>query len=573
MKVDSKWIRNKSDEIAASKEYYFDERKGLRVVAFMEKFFSHYEGLKAGEPFKLLDWQVNDFILPLFSWMKPDGTRRFRQASIWIPKKNGKTFCCSAIANYFLLADGEVNPKILIAANEYKQAQILVNGSWQLLQNSEGLSREVAKMQMNSKFGEANNISYGQAGYIKGLSYPKKAKSMHGYNAHAVIIDELGFMEGRLLWDALKYATRGREQGMLITISTAADSLVGLGYEQYKLAKEIKDSISEDPPLHKFALIYEAGPEDDLLDKSTWYKTNPSMGESFKEEDFEQDLKESMQSPAGFANFKNKSFNIWTDAESAEGLVYQDVWKANAKPVNHADFDNPYDLKDVEKGYQKQYLKPVWIGLDLSKSQDLTSAVLIFPEDPTDSNSPVTVFPFTWIPAENQEALEKKEKLEKCPYRRWAADYKNTGVSIVYDRIIDYHNVAETLVRLSYKYNIQFIGFDPALSQFLKEELSDEYGLPMYEMSMKVTFQSQALKFLQTQLLAEKVNHMNNPILDVEHKGLATQENNTGLLYITKNFCKSKIDAIVALAIGMYCFRLTLGQDLNTATANDIMFI
>ena len=45
--------------------------------------------------------------LPLFGWYNKDGTRRFRNASIWISKKNGKSFLVSALSAYMLLADGE----------------------------------------------------------------------------------------------------------------------------------------------------------------------------------------------------------------------------------------------------------------------------------------------------------------------------------------------------------------------------------------------------------------------------------------------------------------------------------
>lgn len=85
-----RWIRNDADERAIAEGCYFDERAGRFVVEFFETFLRHTLGQWAGQPFKLLDWQRDDIVMPLFGWKREDRTRRFRKAYIEVPKKNGK---------------------------------------------------------------------------------------------------------------------------------------------------------------------------------------------------------------------------------------------------------------------------------------------------------------------------------------------------------------------------------------------------------------------------------------------------------------------------------------------------
>ena len=72
--------------------YEWRQDKVDRVCMFIEKFCRFTKGDNAGEAITLLPWQRDEVIAPLFGWYNKDGTRRFRNASIWISKKNGKSF-------------------------------------------------------------------------------------------------------------------------------------------------------------------------------------------------------------------------------------------------------------------------------------------------------------------------------------------------------------------------------------------------------------------------------------------------------------------------------------------------
>jgi len=83
-------IRTKADERAVADGCWVDLAAAERVRTFFRKFLRHSKGEWAGQTFELLEWEWTDLVLPLFGWMRPDGTRRFRRAYAEVAKKNGK---------------------------------------------------------------------------------------------------------------------------------------------------------------------------------------------------------------------------------------------------------------------------------------------------------------------------------------------------------------------------------------------------------------------------------------------------------------------------------------------------
>ncbi len=68
----------------------FDVKAAKRAIRFFESELCHVKGEKARTPFLLERWQ-QAVIGNLFGWKRPDGTRRYRQCLIFVPRKNGKT--------------------------------------------------------------------------------------------------------------------------------------------------------------------------------------------------------------------------------------------------------------------------------------------------------------------------------------------------------------------------------------------------------------------------------------------------------------------------------------------------
>ena len=93
----AEWLKNPNDERALVDEGCFPSNDYKRYVEFAERFLVVPKGRVAGEPLRLVIWQIDDIFRPVFGWKRPDGTRRFRKVSVWVPKKNGKTVVIAVV--------------------------------------------------------------------------------------------------------------------------------------------------------------------------------------------------------------------------------------------------------------------------------------------------------------------------------------------------------------------------------------------------------------------------------------------------------------------------------------------
>ena len=130
---------------------------------------------------------------PLFGTLREDGLRQYRQAYIEVPRKNGKSNLCAAIALYMLFADGEPGAEIISAAGDRNQARIVFEIASAMCATNPKLSGHGKVLR--------NTIEYKNSFY-KAIS--AEANTKHGFNAHAVILDELHVFPDRDLYDVLK---------------------------------------------------------------------------------------------------------------------------------------------------------------------------------------------------------------------------------------------------------------------------------------------------------------------------------------------------------------------------------
>jgi len=89
------------DPYGSAGDCVFDAGKADTAIEFFETCITHVKGELAGSPFILALWQ-KAIIGNLFGWMRPDGTRRYREAFIYVPRKNGKTTLAAGISPFGL---------------------------------------------------------------------------------------------------------------------------------------------------------------------------------------------------------------------------------------------------------------------------------------------------------------------------------------------------------------------------------------------------------------------------------------------------------------------------------------
>ena len=130
----------------------FDPDRASRPL-FLAEGLPNIKGPFAGKDIRLLAWQrwcnVN-----LFGFVEREtGLRRFRQGSIWVPRRNGKSTFLAPMALYCAFAEGEGGADAYAAAVTRDQAKIVWATAWEMVRRSPGFRKWLGvETSMNSIF-------------------------------------------------------------------------------------------------------------------------------------------------------------------------------------------------------------------------------------------------------------------------------------------------------------------------------------------------------------------------------------------------------------------------------------
>jgi phage terminase large subunit-like protein len=484
--------------------YWFDEAAADRACQFFELFLTHTEGKKwAGKPFILEPWQRDGVIRPLFGWKKPDGTRRYKKLSLWVPKKNGKTALSAGLGLYLTCADGEPGAQVYCAAASDDQADLVFKAAKAMVGKSEELSDQLT-CHTTSIF-HAESLSRFQR--ITG-----KPNTKHGFNVHAAIFDELHAWTDRNLYDFIVEGMGARTQPLTIIISTAGVYGEGIGWEEYDYACKVRDGVIEDP--ETLVVIYEAGEKDDWHAEATWQKANPNYGISLEPGDFVTRHREACESPAKENNFKRLRLNLWT--EQVERAIPMDAWDRGAGTVDPAKLEG----------------RRCYGGLDLAATTDLAALVWVFPRD--DDTEFLDILCRFWIPAANMAARTKSDRV---PYEKWVRDGLVTATP---GNIIDYGAIRAQINADAAIFDVREIAYDPWNAMSLVTQLTSEDGLPMIEHKQAIGAMAWPTKHAEKLIIGGKIRHAGHPVLRWNTSNVAYVTDHAGNYKPTKDKKRSR---------------------------------
>jgi phage terminase large subunit-like protein len=502
--------------LASSDElYYFDQRAAGVAVAFFEKLLVHTKGEWAGQPFKLLNWQKEQVIKPLFGMKrKSDGTRRFRRAYIEIPRKNGKSTIAAGIALLLLFADGEPGAEVYSAAADRDQASIVFDEAKAMVEGSKLLAKRAQVFKRSI-------VIPGERAVYRVLS--ADAYTKHGLNAHGIVFDELHAQPNRELWDVLNTSTGARRQPMMVMITTAGYDRESICWEQHEYARQVLAGIVRDDEF--FAFIAAAEDDDDWQDPQTWRKANPSLGDTVKEDYLEAEARRAAISPAYQNTFRRLHLDQWTQQETR--WLDMGEWEACGGPVD----------EKLLKG------SVCYGGLDLASSSDIASLVLVFPSE-TGEEEHFAWLPFFWIPKDNMIDRVRKDRV---PYDVWV---RQGLMEATEGNVIDYGAIIKKITELGERFHIKEIAFDRwgaiQISQMLEGA-----GFTMVGFGQGFASMSGPTKELLRIVMDRKLAHGGNPILRWMADNMVVSTDPAGNVKPNKQKSREKIDGIVAGVMGL----------------------
>jgi phage terminase large subunit-like protein len=203
------WIRRLDpDLVVISQGNTFDGMYSVEMPLIV-----HY----TGKPFVLEPWQ-RAIIGSLAGWKRRDGTRRYREMMLFVPRKNGKTPLAAGIALMSLFLDHEIGAMNVCAAGDTKQAALLFRHCKGMIANEPELGKRV---QVFAGVGQRAINYTAENSSLHVIS--SEADTKHGGNGHLAIIDELHVQQNRDLVDVLQtsMASANRLQPLLIHVTTA----------------------------------------------------------------------------------------------------------------------------------------------------------------------------------------------------------------------------------------------------------------------------------------------------------------------------------------------------------------
>jgi phage terminase large subunit-like protein len=518
-KITRQWIRSRADELAVKAGCRFDLGKADRVRTFFTKFLRHSKGKFAGQPFELQDWQWREIVAPLFGWQRPDGTRRYRVLSCWVPKKQGKSTLAAAFVLYLLVADGEKGAEVYSAAADRGQASLIFREAANMVAQAPELAGHLQIVETTKRIVFARSRSYYEV-----LSKDSK-KTGHGKNASATVIDEVHVVD-REMWQTLRYGGAARTQPLFFEISTAGNDTQTIGYDRYTYARQVARGEIEDPDT--LAVVYEADSADAWEDPEQWEKANPSLGVTVSLESFEADFREAKQSTPAIQNaFKQLRLNLWCETRSAWLAVEE--WDACQGAI---ELDRLLQL-------------PAYGGLDLSSRLDLTAWVLLFLDPETGE---YWVRPRFWAP---EKCDSRRQKANKALLQPWIAAGLVTATPGSW---VDYDQVEREIQEDVARFDVRKVAFDPANAGQIAQHLSAS-GLEVVQFSQHARYTNEPMQEFERLVTARQIHHDGNGVLRWMLRNVIVHRDGRGLICPDKSKSQDKIDgitsSIMALALAM----------------------
>ena len=355
------------------------------------------------------------------------------------------------------------------------------------------------------------------------LSY--STSRMDGKLPNAFIADEVGALPISYPIDAMRSGQLNILNKLGFIISTKYPTIDNPFEDEVAYSKKVLDGLEKDET--RFSLLYEP-------DETKGWETNDlilkqSNPVALENHEIWQDLLKkrayAIAVESARENFVTKHCNI----------IYQGVGT-----------ETFIDVKDVQECRVTKIDwtgRVVYVGLDLSESNDNTSVSMVAVDD--DNN--ILAESFAFIP---EGRIEEKQASEKVDYKNLIKTDKVTACG---DKVIDYAVIEKFILSLEEQYGVQIqaIGFDRwnALSSAQKLE---QAGYNTIEIRQHSSVLHPPTKLLKEKILAGEFKYTSNKLLEINFQNARCVYDTNKNLYVNKKKSKGKVDMVVSLINATY---------------------
>ena len=521
-KVKAVYARLAREVVDGCGVWHYSQAHADRALDFIEMFCRHSKGELARQRITLMLWQ-RAFISALFGFVNDQGVRRFKEALLWVPRKNGKSLLAAAIALYMLLADGEQGADVACCATKREQARIVFDSTLHCVEMSPLIAKKVKKQQ-------GPNL-YVPSTMSRMTALARDSKSWDGMNLHLAIIDELHAIADQNLYEELKQSQASRRNPLLLMVSSAGTVREGVADTIYDYAAGVINGTFDDERF--LAVCYELDDRALFMTREGMEMSNPGLDVIKSRADLQEKvdrLKNGREVES--VGVLTKDFNFRTSVVGA-WLTYDEI-------KNPASFD-------IVKHHGGYFIG----GADLSKAGDLTAACALFYDKDLDR---FDVTSMCWLPS---GLLDQHVKEDHVPYDRWAdrglVRLCDTGDGLT----VDYHDVTAWFNELVDLHGVTPLGiwYDAWSARFWVTEM-ESYGFPMHPVRQGVKTLSLPMEHLGAHMRAKRLNYQNNSLTAWAFSNSVAKVDVNGMMQLSKpKNPRRRVDPVAAILdayVGLY---------------------
>lgn len=455
--------------------------------------------------------------------------RFYTTALLEIARKNFKTFNSAVIFILLMLTEPDFS-RFFSVAPDLALSSELKNAIRKIIKVSPDLYDELEpafKLLRSQIICLINDNEYTPLAYSQ--------DGMDGKLANAFLADEAGALDDYPV-EAMRSSqiTLFNKLGIIISTQYPNDNNVMI--DEIDIAKKVLDGLLEDR--RTFALLYE--PNNELQQGDIWMKEDKVLYQSNPVAVTHDYIFAELQKKRTLAilyenkreNFLCKHCNILYKGLGVEGFI--DIQKVRAC------------RRTSDPAWWKGHR--VWVGLDLSQTEDNTAVAMATREENT-----IYARVMGFLPEAKRELKSMKEKVD---YKRAEAAGECIACG---DEVVDYSAVEKYILTMeeTYGVEIQQVGYDRwnALSTVQKLE---EAGLTCVEIKQHSSVLHMPTKLLKEAVLGQKFFYDANRLLEINFQNARCTEDTNLNKYVNKKKSAGKVDMVVSLINAIYL----LQQDL-----------
>ncbi|CEG26002.1 terminase large subunit [Bacillus sp. B-jedd] len=496
--------------------YYFDEEVTETIEGILA-LLNFATGLGVvGKPIidGLEDFQAF-FLANIFGWRFQEDPEKFRyrDVTLFIPRKNAKTFICALILIILMLTEDDYSEFYSICldrelAGEVKKAMT------QILNASPYIGKHFTiPKTLSGKLNCKLTNSFYQA-------RTAEANRNNSIRPSAFIADEVGAFKDYSNINAMKSGQLNVKNPLRFKLTTAYAEDKSIMLEELAYIKKVFAGLIDDDRM--FALLYYAEP-DHLWDDTGLYQANPlRIEENYNE--IRDNRKTAIEKPTEREEYLCKHMNHFLPSNSGEAYI------------------NIEDLRKCKVDSFDWSGRQVWVGLDLAMTNDNCSYSMVTEED-----WEIYAESFAFVP---EGRIPEKNRTEKINYHEFiqAGNCFACG-----DMTVDYGFIEEMVLAIEEKHNVivRGIGYD-RYNCLSSAQRFEREGYKTVEVKQHSSVLHPATKLLREKIVNKEFHYTENKLYEENFQNAKVTEDTNKNIYVNKKKSNGKVDMVVSTINAIY---------------------